>query len=240
MTENLYYADAYLQEFEAEISAVSEDGRAVALDRSAFFPGGGGQPSDTGHFILEGETFTVGEAYAANGLTWHRLDRAVPADFKGRRLRVALDWERRYALMRHHSGLHVLNGVAYLAFGSLVSGAQVYDDRARVDLTLEDLSQERVEYLEREANAAIAKAIAMTPRFVTPDEAATMPELVRTLNAMPPQSEKMRIVEIEGLDRQFCGGTHVANINELGTLKIISTRSKGKFNKRLEIALTNL
>ena len=236
-TEKLYYTDTYMREFEAEIFAVSEDGLAVALDRSAFYPGGGGQPSDAGSLEIDGEIFTVNEAYAADGFIWHKLARPVPVDFKGHMLKATLDWERRYSIMRHHSGLHVLNGVAFLAFGALVSGAQVYDDHARIDLTLDDLSQERVEYLEREANATIAKAMVMTPLLVTREEAAAMPELVRTVNVMPPQSDKMRIMEIAGLDRQFCGGTHVSNIKELGTLKVISTRSKGKANKRIEIAL---
>ena len=210
----------------------------MALDQSAFYPGGGGQPSDTGTFTIGDEIFGVGEAYAADGLIWHRLDRVVPAEFRGRTLKAKLDWERRYALMRHHSGLHVLNGVAFLAFGAMVTGCQIYADRARMDLSLEDLSQDRIEYLEGESNAAITKKMEMTPLLLTQQEAAAMPELLRSLNVMPPQSEKMRIVEIAGLDRQFCGGTHVANIGELGTLKIISTRSKGKANKRLEIALT--
>jgi len=237
MTEKLYYQDVYAREFEAKIVAVSPDGLNLALDRSAFFPGGGGQPSDSGTFIIEGENYTVSEAFSAEGFTWHKLERAVPADFKGRSLKAELDWERRYAHMRHHTALHVLNGVAFLAYGALVAGAQVYADRARMDLTLEDLSEERVKFLENESNVVINKALAMTPRLLTPEEAAVMPELVRTLNAMPPQSDKMRIMEIEGLDRQFCGGTHLANIKEIGTLKIIGTRSKGKSNKRLEIGL---
>jgi misacylated tRNA(Ala) deacylase len=237
MTEKLYYINQYLKEFEAEIVAISEDGQTMALDRSAFYPGGGGQPSDTGTFSIDGETYNVTEAFLEGGFIWHKLDRSAPAGLKGKPLKAVLDWERRYAIMRHHSGLHVLNGVAYHAFGALVSGGQIYADRARMDLTLDDLSQERVEYLERESNVAIGRALDMVPRLVTPDEAAQMPELVRTLNAMPPQSEKMRTMELAGLDRQFCGGTHVNNIRELGTLKIIGTRSKGKNNKRLEIAL---
>ena len=236
-TEKLYYTDAYMREFEAEIVAVAADGLTVALDRTAFYPGGGGQPSDVGNFIIEGETYSVTNAYAADGIIWHKLDRAVPAAFTQRPLRASLDWEQRYALMRHHSGLHVLNGVAYLAFGAMVTGCQIYNDRARIDLNLEDLSQTKLEYLEHESNAAIAKAMPMTPLLLTQAEAAAIPELVRSLNVMPPQSEKMRIMEIAGLDRQFCGGTHVANLSELGPLKIISTRSKGKANKRIEIAL---
>jgi misacylated tRNA(Ala) deacylase len=237
MTEKLYYIDSYSHEFEAKIVAVSEDGLAVALDRSLFFTPGGGQPTDTGTLTIDGEIYNVTEAYSSEGLTWHKLDRALPTGLKGQSLKGALDWERRYAIMRHHTALHVLNGVAYLAFGALVTGGQIYTDRARIDLTLEDLNPEKVEYIEKESNAIIAKAFNTIPRLVTQEEAATMPELVRTLNAMPPQSEKMRVVEIAGLDRQFCGGTHVANIRELGALKVLGTRSKGKVNKRIEIGL---
>jgi Ser-tRNA(Ala) deacylase AlaX len=237
MTERLYYQDVYAREFEAEIVAVGPDGLTLAFDRSAFYPGGGGQPCDLGLIIIDGEPYNVTEVYASDGTVWHKLDRAVPDDFKGRPIKASLDWERRYKHMRHHTALHLLNGVAYNAFGALVSGGQVYADRARMDLTLEDLSQERVEYLERESNAAIQKALNVQPRLLTQAEAAEMPELVRTLNAMPPQSEKMRIVEVVGLDRQFCGGTHVASASEIGLLKIIGTRSKGKQNKRIEIGL---
>jgi len=125
MTERLYYLDAYSREFEAEIVAVGPDGLSLAFDRSAFFPGGGGQPCDLGVLTIAGETYNVTEAFASEGLTWHKLDRPVPAEFKGRAVQAVLDWERRYSHMRYHSALHLLNGVAYNAFGALVAGAQV-------------------------------------------------------------------------------------------------------------------
>ncbi len=237
MTEKFYYADPYAREFEAEIVGLGPDGLSLRLDRSGFYPGGGGQPCDLGWFIIEDEQYAVTDVYSEDGQIWHRLDRAIPADFKGRGVHAQLDWERRYAHMRHHTALHVLNGVAYNNFGALVTGAQVYADRARVDFTMEDLAPARVERLERESNEAIAQAFAILPREVTRAEAAEMPELIRTLNAMPPQFDKVRIVEIQGLDRQFCGGTHLANISEVGQLKIAGTRSKGKQNKRIEIVL---
>lgn len=238
MTEKLYYKDTYAREFEAEIVEVGPDGLALAFDRSAFYPGGGGQPCDLGTLSIDGEIYNVTEVYAADGTIWHKLDRAVPAEFKGREVKAILDWQRRYSHMRYHSALHLLNGVAYNAFGALVTGGQVYADRARIDFTLDDLAAERVEYLERETNAAIQKALPIQPREVTQQEAAELPELVRTLNAMPPQSSKIRIVEVVGLDRQFCGGTHLGNASEAGPLKITATRSKGKQNKRIEIGLS--
>ncbi len=237
MTEKYYYTDPYAREFEAEIVASDPAGLALAFDRTAFFPGGGGQPCDLGSLSIEGEEYTVQEVYSADGVIWHRIDRAVPASFQGRGVLARLDWERRYAHMRHHTALHVLNGVAFLDYGALVAGAQVYADRARIDFSMEDLAPERVERLERETNEAIAKALPALPRDVTAAEAAAMPELVRTLNAMPPLNGRIRILEIQGLDRQFCGGTHIANINEIGRLKIASTRNKGKQNKRIEIVL---
>lgn len=237
MTEKLYYIDSYAREFEAEIVALDQEGLLLALDRTGFFPVGGGQPSDSGWLSIEGEEYAVTDVFSNGEIIWHKLDRAIPADFIGRGAQGKLDWERRYAHMRHHTALHVLNGVAYNDFGALVTGAQVYADRARVDFTMEDLAPERIERLERESNEAIAKALAVLPRELTQAEAATMPELVRTLNAMPPQREKIRTVEIAGLDRQFCGGTHLSNIREIGKLKIAGTRSKGKQNKRIEIVL---
>jgi misacylated tRNA(Ala) deacylase len=239
-TERLYYTQPYLRQFEAEITEIGEDGTVVAFDRSLFFPTGGGQPADNGKISIigiEGEAYQVTDVYATNGITWHKLDRALPAAFKGKGVQGEIDWERRWTHMQHHSGLHLICGIAFQEFGALVSGAQIYGDRARVDLTLDDLSQERVSSLERAANEAIAKKLTVQPVFVTPDEAAVMPELVRTFTAMPPQSDKMRVMEIIGLDKQFCGGTHVNNTAEIGALKIIGTRSKGKNNKRIEIAV---
>lgn len=240
MSEKFYYSDTYARGFEAEIVTVNPDGLTVALDRSGFYPGGGGQPCDLGWLTIEGERYDVTEVYMADNVIWHKLDRAIPTDFKGRGVQAQLDWERRYAHMRHHTALHVLNGVAYINYGALVTGGQVYADRARIDMTMDDLAPERVERLEREANEAIARSLSIRPREVTEEEAREMPELVRTLNAMPPSFEKqgkVRIVEIEGLDRQFCGGTHLANLGEIGRLKVAGTRSKGKQNKRIEIVL---
>lgn len=237
MTEKFYYTEPYASEFEAEIVGLDQDGQVLALDRTGFFPGGGGQPCDLGWLTIKGEEYTVTEVFMNGEMIWHKLDRAIPAGYIGRGAQAKLDWNRRYAHMRHHTALHVLNGVAYNDFGALVTGAQVYADRARVDFTMEDLAPEKVERLERESNEAIAKAMSVEPRELTQAEASRMPELVRTLNAMPPQRDKIRIVEITGLDRQFCGGTHLANIREIGKLKIAGTRSKGKQNKRIEIVL---
>ena len=237
MTEKYFYTEPYARDFEAEIVAFDPTGLAIALDKTLFFAVGGGQPGDLGLLTIEGEDYTVEDVYAADGTIWHKLDRALPAEFKGKGALGKLDWERRYAHMRHHTALHVLNGVAYNDFGALVSGAQVYADRARIDFTMDDLAPQRIERLERECNEAIAKALRVIPREVTLAEAAETPELVRTVNAMPPQTAKIRTIEIEGLDRQFCGGTHLANISEIGRLKIAGTRSKGKMNKRIEIVL---
>jgi misacylated tRNA(Ala) deacylase len=238
-TEKYYYVQPYGREFEAEIVEIAPEGDRVAFDRSAFFPGGGGQPCDLGRLSIEGEDYAVTEVNMADGVIWHKLDRALQPGLVGRGVLAKLDWERRYAHMRYHSALHVLNGVAFLQYGALVTGGQVYGDRARIDLTMEDLAPQKVEVLEKESNLAIARNLPLLPREVTSAEAATMPELVRTLNAMPPVNANgtTRVMEIEGLDRQYCGGTHLASTSEMGTLKIASTRSKGKLNKRIEIVL---
>lgn len=236
-TKKYYYTEPYARDFEAEIVDIAPEGLAIAFDQSGFFPGGGGQPCDLGWLTIEGEDYTVTEVYSQNDIIWHKVDRAIPTDFKGRGVNARLDWERRYGHMRYHSALHVLNGVAYTQYGALVTGAQVYGDRARVDFTMEDLAPAKVELLEQQSNLAISKAMPMFQLEVTAEEAANMPELVRTLTAMPPQTSKIRVMEIQGLDRQFCGGTHVSNISEVGTLKIAGTRSKGKLNKRIEIVL---
>lgn len=240
MSQKGYYADTYKDKFDAQITGQTSNNQSVSFDTTFFYPGGGGQPYDLGSLVIDNspEVYSVVEVYLGeDGQIWHKLDRPLASNNLQKIVHAKLDWERRYAHMRYHTALHVLNGVAYHTFGALVTGAQVYSDRARIDFTMEDLATDRIEILEQMTNEAIAKALQLNQREVDYKEAAQMPELIRTLNTMPPQFERVRIVEIEGLDRQFCGGTHLVNTQELKHLKIATTRSKGKQNKRIEIVL---
>jgi misacylated tRNA(Ala) deacylase len=233
MTELLYLREGYLREFDATVTAV--DGRAVSLDRTAFYPGGGGQPPDTGVLEWSGERSHVAEVRRDGDTVWHALEGPVPA--AGGATRGRIDWARRYAIMRHHSALHVLVGVVYRLFGALVTGGAIYPDRARMDFSLEDLSKERVAAIEAGANRVISEDRPIRVRFVSRDEFERS-DLTRLANvSLPPGVRDVRVVEIEGFDAQADGGTHVGRTGEIGRLVITKTENKGKTNRRLEIAL---
>lgn len=235
MTELLYLHDSYLREFDAAVTAV--EGTAVVLDRTAFYAGGGGQPADTGALSWpDGSAVHVGEVRRAGFEVVHVVEGTPPP--VGALVRGALDWDRRFAIMRHHSALHVLVGVVYKVFGAMVTGGAIYPDRARMDFALQDLNKERVAAIEQEANRVIAEGHRILVRSV-PREEYERSDLTRLAkNLLPPEITEVRVVEIEGFDAQADGGTHVANTLEIGRLVVTKTENKGKTNRRLEIALT--
>ena len=233
MTELLYLEDGYLREFDA--SVVAEGSHEIALDRTAFFPGGGGQPPDAGQLRWPGgETRVVGLKKDGD-LAWHILEGPVPR--VGQEVRGALDWERRYAIMRYHSALHVLVGAVYHLYDARVTGGAIYPDRARMDFTLEDLSRERLAAIEAETNRVMQEGRRVLVRWMSREEFERV-DLVRLArNLVPAELARIRVIEIEGFDAQADGGTHVANTREIGRLVITKTENKGKINRRLEIAL---
>jgi misacylated tRNA(Ala) deacylase len=233
MTELLYLHDSYLREAEAIV--VSAKGSAVELDRTVFYPGGGGQPADTGWLRWRGGEGRVPEVRRDRGTVWHALDGPVPQ--AGAHVRGALDWERRYAIMRYHSALHVLVGAVYRLFGALVTGGAIYPDRARMDFSLEDLGKERVASIEQETNRVIAEDRRVLVRFISREEFERS-DLIRLARDLVPRDvQEIRVVEIEGYDAQADGGTHVAQTGEIGRLTIVKTENKGKANRRVEIRL---
>ena len=233
MTELLYLRDSYLCETDATVQTAGEN--TVVLDRTVFYPGGGGQPSDTGVLRSPDGERRVTETRRDGEAIWHGLDGPAPAADTG--VRAALDWDRRYAIMRHHSALHVLVGAVYRLFDARVTGGAIYPDRARMDFSLEDLSKDRIADIERETNRVLAENRPITVRFVTPEEFARS-NLVRLARDLVPKDlEQIRVVEIEGYDAQADGGTHVARTGEVGGLRIVKTENKGKANRRLEIQL---
>lgn len=234
MTELLYLHDSYLREFDATITAVS--GQMVTLDQTAFFPSGGGQPSDAGLLRWPGGEARVTDIKRDGASARHDLDGPVPSE--GQIVRGVLDWDRRFAIMRHHSALHVLVGAVYHLFGALVTGGAIYPDRARMDFSLEDLNKDRVAAIEAEGNRVIGEHRRILVRFVSREEfeRSDLTRLAR--NLLPPEIREVRVIEIEGFDAQADGGTHVANTSEIGRLAVTKTENKGKTNRRLEIALT--
>ena len=242
-TDLLFQRDAYLRAFEGTVVAVDPVAQAVALDRTAVYPGGGGQPPDTGTLArpADGRRWRVVGARKEGDAVWHLLDGADSLPDLGDRLWGELDWPMRYRLMRTHTALHVLCGVVFVDYGALVTGGNMGPDRARMDFEMDsaEFTPERVAAIERRANEEIAAGRDVRVRILPREEAFQIPDLIRTkINLLPEGIAEVRTVEIVGLDLQADGGTHVANTREVGGLKVVGTRSKGKANKRLEIVLT--
>lgn len=241
-TVMLYADDAMLSEFTATVLATDVDHHAVILDRTAFYPGGGGQPADAGVLAdAAGQVWTVPGLRRADGQILHLLDPADgPLPSVGAQVTGQLDWDRRYKLMRTHTALHVLCGVVFRDYGAQVTGGNMEIDRARMDFELTDFGPERAVEIARRANAEIAAGREIRVRTLPRDEAFAIPDLIRTkINLLPADIEEVRIVEIVGLDLQADGGTHVTNTTDVGGIAVTGTRSKGKNNKRLEIVLTD-
>ncbi len=239
MTRLLYQTNSYLRDFAADVIEVVPNERAVILDQTAFYPGGGGQPHDTGALEADEQRWVVTKVEKRGPLVAHILDGDTALPTLGTAVRGVIDWERRYRLMRTHTAMHVLCGVIWREFGAQVTGGQMYLDRARMDFELEDLSPERVRQIEEHANAAITAGAPVTVRILPREAAFAIPDLIRTkINLLPPGIAEVRVVSVGELDTQADGGTHVADAREVGGIRIVGTRSKGKINKRLEVALT--
>jgi misacylated tRNA(Ala) deacylase len=234
MTEALYQTDAYLKEFEAVVTAV--EGQSVALDRTAFYPGGGGQPHDTGALTDGTRIWRVTKSRKAGADIWHELD--VEAPVPGARLHGTLDWDRRYQLMRTHTAMHVLCGVIFRDYGASVTGGNMEPLKGRMDFEFETMRQELVKEIEEKINREVGAARPVKVKILPRAEAFAIPDLIRTkINLLPEGITEVRTVAIEGLDLQADGGTHVANTREVGRIRVTDYRSKGKINKRIEVAV---
>ncbi len=235
MTEELFLKDAYLERFKARV--VGLDGREVVLDKTAFYPGGGGQPADKGRLGIGPVRASVVDARREGGGIVHVLDISIP-DTVGE-LNGELDWERRYAHMRYHTALHALSGVIWKAFGAKVTGGQMRPDRARMDFSFPgEWTADVVGEIERLTNEALKEERPVRVYELPREEALKNPDLIRTqVNLVPERVRTVRIVEIEGIDTQADGGTHVANTREVGSLEITGHKSKGRQNKRVEFVL---
>ena len=235
MTEELFLTDAYLRRFEARVVAL--DGREAVLDKTAFYPGGGGQPADKGTLGVGPVRASVVDARREGGGIVHVLDTAIPDTV--RELNGELDWERRYAHMRYHTALHALSGVIWKAFDAKVTGGQLRPDRARMDFSFPgEWTADVVGEIERLTNEALEEDRLVRVYELPREEALKYPDLIRTqINLVPERVRTVRIVEIEGIDTQADGGTHVANTREVGSLEITGHKSKGRQNKRVEFFL---
>jgi len=234
MTEQLYLLDSYVKEFEARV--VETDGQNVALDRTAFYPGGGGQPHDLGLLSWDGGSAQVVKVKKRGPHVWHTVEGVVPAE--GTTVHGALDWQRRYQLMRTHTALHVLCGVVWRDYGASVTGGNMEPLQGRMDFEFETMHKELVAEIEARVNEEIEVEHPVNVRILPRAEAFEIPDLIRTkINLLPPQIEEVRTVEIVGLDLQADGGTHVANTSEVGKVRVVDYKSKGAINKRIYIEL---
>lgn len=238
MTEMLFQTDSYIQDFDAQVTAIDTENRAVLLDRTAFYPGGGGQPADSGKLIAGGVVFPVSRAKKGSQGVWHLLSGEQHMPAVGAAVQGQIDWEHRYQLMRTHSALHILCGVVFRDYGAQVTGGDMEPLKGRMDFEFENLSKELVGVIEEAVNREVQAARDIRVRILPREEAFAIPDLIRTkINLLPPDIQEVRTVELTGLDLQADGGTHVANTREVGHIRVVDYKSKGKINKRIYIEM---
>ena len=242
--EQLCYVDAYARSVTAKVRHVElGDAPLIVLDRTVFYPGGGGQPSDRGLVVraADGRTWTVRGARKAGGEIAHELaaeEGDPPA--VGDVLEVDLDWARRHALMRTHTALHALCGVVWRDHGAQVTGGNMEPGAGRMDFEFESMSGDLVDSIEATVNRELAAEREVRVDVLPRAEAFAIPDLIRTkINLLPEGIDEIRTIEIVGLDLQADGGTHVANTREVGQIRVTGYESKGRINKRIRIELVD-
>jgi misacylated tRNA(Ala) deacylase len=243
--EQLCYTDAYARRVDGRVVAVDDSGAAalVVLDRTVFYPGGGGQPSDRGLLMRasDGRSWTVRSARKSGGDIVHELEPSEdgpPAP--GDRLSVDLDWARRFALMRTHTALHALCGVVWRDYGALVTGGNMEPGGGRMDFEFERMSGDLVDAIEATVNEELAARREVRVNVLPRSEAFAIPDLIRTkINLLPEGISEIRTIEIVGLDLQADGGTHVANTAEVGGIRVTGYESKGRINQRIRLELVD-
>jgi misacylated tRNA(Ala) deacylase len=240
MGEQLCYTDAYIRTVDARV--VSMEGGGVVLDRTPFYPGGGGQPPDRGSLVgdVDDRAWTVASARKAGGEIVHELspEDGIEPPASGARVRAEIDWARRHMLMRTHTALHALCGVVWRDYAALVTGGNMEPGAGRMDFEFERMSGELVDEIEAKVNAELALARDVRVDVLPRDRAFEIPDLIRTkINLLPPGIDEIRTIEIVGLDLQADGGTHVANTREVGSIRVTGYESKGRINKRIRITV---
>lgn len=234
MTEALYLEDSYLKECDATVTSVS-DGKYVVLNRTIFYPKGGGQPWDTGKIIDGGKTYEVVYVGEFSGEISHEVDQ--PGLEVGDEVHCVLDWDRRYKLMRSHTASHAFASLLCKGTGALVTGNKLGVDRTRFDFSLEKFDPEIFKRYIQEANELLMKDTPVKCYELPREDALKIPGLAYLKEASLPDVPSIRIVEIEGVDKQACGGTHVRNLKEVGRIKMVKTKNKGRERRRVYFSL---
>ena len=239
MTELIFQNDSYVQSFDAKITQVDNQNHGVVLDRTSFFSGGGGQPADFGFLANQKENFVVKRAQRIAGKLVHLIDGDHLPEL-GSQIKGQINWDHRYKLMRTHTAMHIFCGVIFRDYGASVTGGNMEPLKGRMDFEFETMQRELVDEINANINAEVANARAVSWRELPREEAFLIPDLIRTkINLLPKGIQYVRIVEIKGLDLQADGGTHVRNTSEIGKIRVIDYKSKGKINKRIYVELSD-
>jgi len=234
MENALYMTDSYLKEFEAAVESVKDD-KFVVLDKSAFYPAGGGQPHDTGVMISNGAEYPVVYTGKFSGQISHEI--AKSGLKVGDKVTGKIDWERRYRLMRMHTAAHIIDAILYNEAKALCTGNQLGTDKSRIDFSLDALDRDKIQQYIDMANEWVHKAVDVKIYFLPREEALKIPGVVKLAAVMPPEVNELRIVEIPGIDLQADGGTQVRNTSEIGMISLVSVENKGKNNRRMYYTL---
>ncbi len=236
MTELFYQADSYIKSFQAKVVGVLPDENVFILDKTAFYPGGGGQPKDQGELVFDGNTLKLIDIKLKNGQAWHTAEDYLPQ--KGQDVEGRIDWDHRYKVMRTHTALHILCGVVWRDYGALVTGGNMEPLKGRMDFEFETLNNALAREIENKVNSEVESQREIITQILSREEAFKIPDLIRTkINLLPESITHVRTVEIKGLDLQADGGTHVKNTGEVGKIRFADYKSKGKINKRIYIEL---
>lgn len=230
MTELLFRDDAYLQACDATVIAVN--GNAVELDRTVFYPMGGGQPGDVGRLVLEdGRALAVVDATKGGAGVVHVLAPDAPPPAVGAKVKAEIDWPRRHRLMRMHTCLHLLSAVLPYA----VTGGSVGDGKGRLDFDIPEATLDK-DAITAKLNELVAGDHEVGTSWISDDDLAAKPDLVKTMSVKPPTGTgRVRLVEVKGLDLQPCGGTHVRRTGEIGKVAVVKIEKKGKLNRRVAV-----
>lgn len=236
MTKELYSSDSYIKAFEATVIDVNQEDGFIVLDQTAFFPGGGGQPCDFGMIRFGDASCRIEKVKKQGSDIAHYTSDTLPE--KGVTVSGEIDWQRRYQLMKMHTTLHLMCGVIWRDYQARVTGGNMEPGKGRLDFELESFSAELVKEIEEKINQEVENSRPISVSVIPREEAFQIPDLIRTkINLLPESLKEIRVVSIDGLDLQADGGTHVSNTKEIGTVKIVKHKSKGKINKRIEIAI---
>jgi misacylated tRNA(Ala) deacylase len=235
MDRPLYLQNPYLKEFEATVTKA--DRNYIVLDQTAFYPNSGGQPSDKGVMERLSDHKIFGVVYAGkfDGTISHEVDQqGLQA---GDKVRCRIDWSRRFLFMRYHTAAHVLSAIIHKETGAMITGNQIAEDKTRIDFSLDEFSKEQMHAFADKANMLIGRGLPVHFSFLPREEAEADPELVKLAKGMDPDISEFRIVDIEGLDRQACGGCHVRNTSEIGRIDVKDVENKGRANRRVYFTL---